>query len=98
MTNKEAIDWLGLVKQRDVEFDDYSEDTKKLREKAIVCFQEALNLGIKALENQKVGHWTYIKNSSINGLKVCECSNCNKRTYGSHNYCSNCGAKMEIEE
>ncbi len=53
MTNREAIDWLGLIKYRDIEFDDYSEDTKRLREKAMICFQEALNLGIQALKNQQ---------------------------------------------
>lgn len=55
---------------------------------------DSIDLAIIALEKQKTGHWTYIKNSSVNGLKICECSNCNKRTYGSHNYCSNCGARM----
>lgn len=38
---------------------------------------------IKALEQEpKMGHWTYICNSEVNGLKIMECSECNKRTYG----------------
>ena len=43
------------------------------------------------------GHWTYIGNNGVNGLKICECSQCHKRTYGSHNYCPNCGADMRGE-
>lgn len=50
---------------------------------------------IKALEKQKTGHWIYIDNSRVNGLKICKCSNCKKKNYGSHNYCPNCGARME---
>lgn len=53
----------------------------------------------KALyENRKTGHWIYIKNCVVNGLKIVECSECNKRTYGSGKYCPNCGAKMEGEQ
>lgn len=40
------------------------------------------------------GFWKYICNSSL-GLKICECSVCHKRTYGSLTYCANCGAKMD---
>ena len=46
----------------------------------------------------KVGKWIYIGNSEVNGLKICKCSNCEKKTYGSHKFCPNCGAKMEVEE
>lgn len=42
------------------------------------------------------GFWKYIRNSSL-GLKICECSVCHKRTYGSLRYCANCGAKMDGE-
>lgn len=40
------------------------------------------------------GKWTYIGNSKVNGLKICKCSVCEKRTYGSLKYCPNCGAEM----
>ena len=46
----------------------------------------------------KTGHWIYICNSEVNGLKIVKCSECGKRTYGSGKYCPNCGAKMESEE
>ena len=47
---------------------------------------------------EKVGHWIYVGNSEVNGLKICKCSNCEKKTYGSHKFCPNCGAKMEVEQ
>lgn len=46
------------------------------------------------LQEPKTGRWIYIRNSEVNGLKIVECSECGKRTYGSGNYCPNCGAKM----
>ena len=45
-------------------------------------------------QEPKIGYWTYIRNSEVNGLKIVECSECGKRTYGSVNYCPNCGALM----
>ena len=53
MTNQEAIKWLDLIKRKGVEFDDNSEETKNLRERAIKCNEEALCMGIEALKNQK---------------------------------------------
>ena len=46
------------------------------------------------VQEPKTGHWIYIRNSEVNGLKIVECSECGKRTYGSGNYCPNCGARM----
>ena len=43
---------------------------------------------------ERTGYWTYICNSEVNGLKIVECSECGKRTYGSGNYCPNCGCRM----
>lgn len=68
--------------------------------------QSAFNRVCKALEDiekqpceeRPKGKWTYIGNSEVNGLKICECSVCEKRTYGSLKYCPNCGAKMEEGE
>lgn len=53
MDSTEAIKWLELLKQKNIEFDDYSEDTKEIREEATRRFQKSLSLGIQALENQK---------------------------------------------
>ena len=47
---------------------------------------------------EKTGRWIYICNSEVNGLKIVKCSECGKRTYGSGNYCPNCGAKMAESE
>ena len=43
------------------------------------------------------GRWIYIRNSSFNPLKICECSVCHRKTYGSLDFCGNCGAKMDEE-
>ena len=43
----------------------------------------------------KTGHWIFLFNSKVNGLKVCECDVCKKRAYGSTKFCPNCGAQME---
>ena len=53
MNNQEAIEWLDVIKRKGVEFDDNSEETKDLRERAIKCSEEALYMGIQALKNQK---------------------------------------------
>ena len=54
---------------------------------------EALEQGIKALENQKMGHWIKID------MDIYECSECHKGLafFEKENYCSHCGAKMERE-
>jgi len=82
---KEHIDYLeGLKKTADDLFD------KEQADKDIESFKAA----IQALEEQKTGHWIYICNSEVNGLKICECSYCHKRTYGSTVFCPNCGCRM----
>ena len=69
MDNTEAIKWLELLKQKNIEFDDYSEDTKEIREEATRRYQKSLSLGIQALENQQ---------SIVEELKkiICELRNC----------------------
>ena len=45
---------------------------------------------------QKTGHWIRMK-----AYEKWECSGCNtvfRFTFKEHNYCPNCGAKMEVEE
>lgn len=44
------------------------------------------------------GEWIYIGQSEATGLKICKCSECHKRTYGSLDFCGNCGADMRGEE
>ena len=59
------------------------------------CEADCVRVAIKALEQEpKTGHWIYICNSEVNGLKIVKCSECSKRTYGSGKYCPNCGTKM----
>ena len=39
------------------------------------------------------GRWSHV--AYLKGIKVMECSYCGKRVLGAHNYCGNCGAKMD---
>ena len=83
MTNEEAIRLLERIKDR-INFE-VTDAQKKM---------DALNMAIKTLSEQRMGHWIYIGNSEANGLKIMKCSECGKRTYGSSKYCPNCRAKM----
>ena len=57
---------------------------------------------VKGIENEPVieaapikhGKWTLV--AFNRGIKICQCSVCNKRTYGSLEYCGRCGAKMDL--
>lgn len=54
---------------------------------------EALNMGIKALEQkQKTGHWI-----SCDILQEFKCSKCRVCFRNKSSFCPNCGAKMEGE-
>ena len=58
--------------------------------------EECLKMAIKALEQEpRKGHWNDIpKYKDI----AWQCSECGHFTTMKHNYCPNCGAKMESEE
>lgn len=101
---KTCGDFLGLVEQ------DQTADDAVSRKAAIDAVAiDNLHPGIvRALQSilaelppvtpkQRTGHWTYLFNSWVNGLKVCECDACKKRAYGSTHFCPNCGAKMEVD-
>ena len=58
------------------------------------AYVNAINKGIDALENQKIGHWEDA------GWRGDKCSVCGKDIpYREHkfNYCPNCGVKMKQE-
>ena len=56
--------------------------------------RKALDKGIEALENQKIGHWIEHK---IKTIQWVECSECHITYKYKTHYCPNCGAKMEGE-
>ena len=42
------------------------------------------------------GQWEYILNVKLKDpIKLCECNQCHNKTFGSLNYCGNCGARMD---
>ena len=62
-------------------------------------WEDALEMAIEALENQKTGHWIETEDAKYQNLCY-RCSECN--TLHGHigykpNFCPNCGAKMEGE-
>lgn len=59
-----------------------------LREETIEDYVNALNKGIEALKNQKIGYWINVDYGYY------ECSECGRIEMGNPNYCQDCGAKM----
>ena len=61
---------------------------------------ETVRMAIKALEQQKTGHWVNIHplQADDEGAYMCSCCKVgNWGLKGTENYYPNCGAKMEIE-
>lgn len=63
---------------------------------------ELYKIAIKALEEQpKTGHWKRVSIDKYvqHAMAFYRCSECDNDIIGEHNYCPNCGAKMqEVEE
>ena len=93
MTHKEVLNELKEVRAINTS----GKEDKYTVDSFVKISNESLDKAIEALENQKTGHWIYIGNSQITGLKIVECSECGNRTYGSGKFCPNCGAKMKGE-
>lgn len=85
MTKKEVLDWLYRIK---------SKLTMYFPIKWVSECEQAIDYAIKALKNQKTGHWTETD------IYVYECSECgcklvDEQIYIPRNFCPNCGAKMD---
>ena len=95
MTNEEAI---ARIREHKI--------IHKMNEPRAIYISEALDLAIKALEQQpKTGHW--IEKDGFDGDTYYDCSECGESfclidgtpTDNLYNYCPNCGAKMvELQE
>lgn len=67
----------------------------KMNEPRAIYISEALDLAIKALEQQpKTGHW---ERRLVDYKKCSECGHI-VNFYRKYNYCPSCGAKMEGED
>lgn len=94
MTNEQAINWLVQIKGRYIFGGDEKFD--ELR-------REALDLAIKALENerpQSQGKWICTFHSTFPQYESDEyrCSICNSMGNKTYKFCKNCGAKMRSNE
>ena len=63
---------------------------------------QAIDMAIKALEEQKTGEWVEIKIDNLNSIfdgcvKDRRCSVCDYHSATKTKYCPNCGAKMEVK-
>lgn len=90
MTREQArreIDSLDFYLQN--HSDDYGEESHMAMMMAI----EALS----SSENPKMGQWKRISRDMYvqHAMAYYECSECGKKMIGTHNYCPNCGAKMQ---
>ena len=59
---------------------------------------EAINIGVRAIDNQKSGHWHARSREYLDTfgrfVTICQCSECGELSILGK-YCSNCGANME---
>ena len=89
MTREEAIDWLCRLKSEIKIFMPYQWQKP---------FEEALDMAIKALEQEpKTGHWIE-EFVDTEGEVRFTCSCCGKYQLFGTDFCYNCGAKMEEVE
>lgn len=77
MTKEEAIKWI----EYHIDISDYDEDDD---------FLTALKMAVKALEEQRTGHW-WINPDGYAPY----CSECKHDSDRASAYCPTCGAKME---
>lgn len=92
MTNEEAIKELREASDSEVRYGDtehhYNEVMKRI---------EAFEMAIKALEQQKTGHW-WARNTYPQESECWDCSECKETVFEQTNYCPNCGADMRGEK
>ena len=75
--------------------DQHITNLKKLRSFHNGSYGESINVGIKALEQQKTGEWIYdCRPVYGNPYGHYECSNCKREFAYKENYCPSCGARM----
>ena len=89
MTNEEAI---TIIEQcKDINFM-YTLCT-------LTLYDEVLDMAIKALKDRPTGKWKRVSMDKYvqHAMAFYRCSECGEDIIGEHNYCPNCGAKMQKE-
>lgn len=96
MTNEEAIKTFTESEKCFCKHGAYKDCNSRCK------YREALDLAIKALEQQpRVGHWIMTNDyftGAYESIDYVECSCCHEDSFEEGNFCPNCGAKMEVEE
>lgn len=97
MTNKRAIQWLEMYANRPVKWDDYSDESREVREEAEKQIAEAFRMAVDALKAQeavavipavkKDGELLHEGNCSVCGMKL--------DWFYNGNYCGCCGSAVK---
>ena len=99
MTNKEIIDGLKFTVDMFLFDASTGEVLAKPRNDMDKITVDACREAIKALEQQKTGHWIDIYKGTTKTVIACRCSVCGKspKRADKTRCCPNCGAKMQEE-
>ena len=87
MTNKEARDLLARIEIKEPN----EVIVNSWWGSFVKDYQEALQMAIESLEQQKIGHW------DIMSSEICKCSECKQFSDKVTNFCPNCGVRMVIK-
>ena len=96
MTHEVAIKWLKMQSSKPVKWDDYSEESREIREAAEQHMKEAFNMAIDALKAQEP-----IKPKPDTSLGArpwwIVCGNCKLSINEDYRYCPYCGRAVKWE-
>lgn len=94
MTNEKAIQWLTMQKEKPVRWDDYSEESRAIREAAEMQMKQAFDMAIYALKAQEP---MLVVSKDTNEI-IGDCPRCGRHVIHWHNkYCAECGQAVKWE-
>lgn len=93
MTIRKAIQWLEMYANKPVKWDDYSDESRDVREEAEKQIAEAFRMAVDALKAQEP-----VKPTWKNGYPLCgECGFKLHWILEQNNYCPDCGRAVKWE-